>query len=1016
MICRDVAGDRRRDFGAEAESEFLRVNTEGGSMIYRFGECEVDPTVGELRVGGEPVHVEPQVFSLLLFLLSNPGRLVTREELLDSVWGHRFVAPATLSSRLRALRQAIGDDGKDQRYIRTLRGRGVRFVAPVEVIEPTGWGEPRRVPESEMGAPHLAAAPPGVDPERAGEPPLIAREPEIQGLQGQLTEVRNGVRRVVLLRGEPGIGKSALAEAFLASLPADVRIGRGQCVELQGQGEPYLPVLDALGRLIRGEQGDQVVRLLATHAPTWLAQMPALLDRERLEEAQRRSLGATRERMLREIVEALEVLGRDTPLVILLEDLHWSDPSTLEFLVWFAQRPDPARVLLLGTLRSSDPGSHVRAALERLQRTGRCIEQQLDGWTPDDIEAYCATSHPGVEVPPEVIALAHRSSGGNPFFARTLLDDWIERDVIGDLALSSSGLADELPVAIPETLRLLLEAQVERLPEDVQRLLEAASVLGVDFSAHAAGELTGIGEERADACCDTLARQGQILRFAGTVDLPTGGWSARYEFRHHLIRDVLYDRLTLAARARLHLRAAEYLESATGEGEAEEVSLLAHHFILGRDEARAASYLILCAEQALGRGAYEEAVGQLQKGLEMLRRRRDIPNAASMELSIQRMLGSALLVTRGWGDPDAERAYQRAREISEQIQDREELARVLYSMAYLHELRGDFQKSEALLRERLSLAASEGHEESDLEAYELLSCSLFHQGRFWKALENARAALAAFDPSRNDPFTASLGDNAAVASHYWWGLTLWFIGCPEQALGPVQTAVRLAEKAQLVYMRAAARTQAARLHHFRGEPDLVLTNATIALLTAQRQGYPYHEAVALTLRGWARVRKGEIPEGIEEIRRGLSMQHAAGADMERPYGLGLLAEAFLFAGRPEEGIAATTEALETIARRSRTFFWEAELQRLEGELRHRAGETQLALQRLRSASELANRQGAVSLRLRAALSLARLTTDPAERAEARETLARIFHSFEEGFDTADLRGARQMLAAPPPPQ
>jgi DNA-binding winged helix-turn-helix (wHTH) protein/tetratricopeptide (TPR) repeat protein len=979
-------------------------------MIYRFGECELDTSVGELRVAGEAVHVEPQVFSLLWFLLANPGRLVTREELLDSVWGHRFVAPATLGSRLKALRRAIGDDGKDQRYIRTLRGRGLRFIAAVEVVEP-GVADPRG------GTPAPALSTPRAEPSAAvsnAVPPLISREHEIQRLNERLTQVDGGARQVVLLGGESGIGKTALADAYLASLPSDIRVARGQCVEQHGVGEPYLPLLDALGRLARGPYGADVVRLLSAYAPTWLAQMPSLLDGERLEEAQRRSLGATRERMLREIVEAVEVIGRDTLLVILLEDLHWSDPSTLELIVWFAQRSEPARVLLIGTLRAGDAGKHVRAALERLRRTGRCTELQLGGWTEQDVSAYCATTYPDLALPPEVLALAHRRSGGNPLFACTLLADWTASGILQDLSDDrvGEGTLDALGAAVPETLRMLLEGQIERLPDDEQRLLEAASVLGADFPARAVAELLGVGEEQVDTCCDALSRRGHILRFVGATDLP-GGWSARYEFLHHLFRDILYERIPLAGRSRLHLKAAEYLEAAAGDQEPEEVTTLALHFTLGGDEPRAVRYLILSAERALSRGAYIEAVDQLEKGLELLRRRQGIPNAASMELSIQRMLGSALLLTRGWGDPDAERAYQRAREISEALHDREELAHVLYSMAYLHELRGNFQKSEALVRERLQLADTPDEDAADLEAYELLSCSLFHQGRFAKALENANAAIAAFDPARTDSFTASLADNAGIASHYWSGLTLWFVGRPEQALEPIRTSIRLAEKSQLVYMRAAARTQAARLHHFRDEPDLVLTNATIGLLTAQRQGYPYHEAVALTLRGWARVRKGELEEGVEEIRRGLRMQKAAGADMERPYGLGLLAEALLFAGRIEEGIDATVEALETIARRSRTFFWEAELHRLEGELRHRAGEVESGVQRLRTAHLLAERQAAVSLQLRAALSLARLAPDPHERQDAIVVLARIFHSFDEGFDTTDLRKARQMLASPP---
>jgi DNA-binding winged helix-turn-helix (wHTH) protein/tetratricopeptide (TPR) repeat protein len=1021
-------------------------------MIYIFGEYQLDTDLCELRCGREIRHVEPQVFDVLVHLVANRDRLVTREELLDAVWGHRFITLASLSSRLKAARQAIGDDGKEQHAIRTVRGRGFRFVAPVivsgtpssaagesgatvssggpapdtaarsaEARTRAGQGGIRRAPFQAADSDIQRGESPARTERHVQRPPtgvelLTARSADLGRLDMVLDLAMAGRRQIVFITGEPGIGKSTLAGAFIARLPDGVLEASGQCLEQRGPGEPYLPFLDAIGRLCRGSRGTEVIHHLETCAPSWLAQMPGLASQEQLEAARIRSLGATRERMLREMVEALEVITRDTPLVLLVEDLHWSDPSSLDLIAWIAQRHDPARLLLLVTLRRNDADTHLRDTIVQVMRGGHCTEIDLVRWSESDLGKYCAARFPGNPFPEPLLRLAHQRTEGNPLFVESLLEGWIESGKVvtenGDWRVTAS--IEELASGIPGSLRVLVDQRIDRLPSAEISLLEVASVVGADFASALVAAAAEVDEEEVESCCQELARRGRIVQENGIDDWPDGTLTARFAFAHHLFQEALYARISPARRTRLHAKIATRLEGALGPDCGEQASELAHHFRLGRSYERAIPYLALAAEQAFNRSAHREAVAYLESALRLLQGSTPLADAPRMELRLQRMLGPALIHTRGWSDPAAERAYLRARELAQQLGDYTQLARVLYGLAYLHEIRGDFSTSQALLEERIRLETSLEAPQSLLESHELLSCSLFHQGNFAGALRNATAAIHVADRGTDDPVLVGFGDNPGVASYHWEGLALWFLGKPDQALQSLHKAIELCGEQQLIYMHAASQAQLSRFHQLCRRVAPSLEHSRAALDIAERQGYPYHRAIALTLHGWGRVRLGEIGDGLDEIRLGLAMQDAAGADMERPYGLGLLADSLLHAGDPTEGLRAVDEGLDVIQRRARAFFWEAELHRLRGELSLLTSDHEAANREFRRAIDIARRQGSPALELRAATSLARLEAATSTSADVRQLLSRIYDRFTEGFETPDLMDARGILTQPPP--
>src|SRR5262245_32917642 len=339
-------------------------------MVYVFGAYTLDTQRYEVRRGGQPVHVRRKVFQLLAYLLAQRERVVPKQELCEQLWPEQFISDATLDDCLAEARRAVGDSGRAQQVIKTLHGRGYRFVAPLTVLDQAAAPgavplEHRAAPETtRRRAPTVLRGPDAVQVPVAESALLVGREAELAHLYQCFAQAHAGQRQLVLLTGEPGIGKTALVDAFLHQVAScgpmpDARhgatctppppaltpspwLGRGQCIEHFGAGEAYLPILEALGRLARTAGEDVLKPILQRYAPTSLVQLPALCSADELAEAQRRTLGATPGRMLRELAEAIEALTTDQPLIMVVEDLHWSDPSTVALMSMLAQRPEPA--------------------------------------------------------------------------------------------------------------------------------------------------------------------------------------------------------------------------------------------------------------------------------------------------------------------------------------------------------------------------------------------------------------------------------------------------------------------------------------------------------------------------------------------------------------------------------------------------------------------------------------------------------------------------------------------------
>jgi DNA-binding winged helix-turn-helix (wHTH) protein/predicted ATPase len=960
-------------------------------VVYEFGPFRLDPRERRLLREGQPITLRAKIFETLCVLVEAHGHLVHKDELISRVWPDAVVEEGNLAHNISALRKALGEPVTGQKYIETVPGRGYRFVAAVQEVQ-----------HRESGTRLESCLPPG----KPVVPHLVQRRKELQLLDHCLDSALGGKRQVVFVSGEAGIGKTALVDAFAAQArgKAELRFGYGQCLDHHGPGEAYLPVLEALSRMCREPAGEDLIRFLARCAPTWLVQMPWLLSGDEFEGLQRMVLGATRDRMLREMVESVEVLTAGRPLLLVLEDLHWADYSTVDLIARLARRHEAARLLVIGTYRPCDAelrGHPLCVLIQELVARGVCEELPLTFLDEGGVEEYLSSRFGQGEIPPGLAHVLHSRTEGNPLFLINVVDHWLPMGLL-------DRPPEELSLDVPGTLRGLIDQQLAVISSGEQAILEAASVAGREFAAAAVAFAIERTEDEVEEGCDALARQGLFLNPCGQADWPDGTDSACYSFVHDLHREILYDRIPPRRRARLHTRIGARVEAGYGVQARELAAELAVHFVEGQEVPRAVQYLRYASEQAVARSAYREALELIRQALGLLGRLPQSVERAEHELALHEALAPALMAVQGWGSPEVQIAYQRAKELCEQLKDQSRHAAVQVGLAAVLEVRGDYRQSQVLLEEYLHEAPNNRSGSLLVESHDLLACSLFHQGSFGGSVEHASRALSIYHPERCYPFFASSGVNPAVSAETWAALSLWFLGFPDQALEKATEAVRRAQ--DHVYSLASAQTQAGFLHQYRREPEMASEWADAAIDVATRNGFPYWAAVGGVLRGWGLAVQGQSAEGIAEIQRGLAGCRAAGVEMDRPYYLALLAEALCCDARLKDALCALDEALGMISN-TRTFFYEAELHRLRGSVLMAVHKSRLTdvESSYQQALEVARGQEALCLELRAAASLARLWRDQGRQNEARDLLAEIYGRFTEGFGTADLAEANEIL-------
>ena len=848
---------------------------------------------------------------------------------------------------------------------------------------------------------------------------IVGREADIAQLERCLNTALDGERQLVFVTGEPGIGKTTLVETFLASLPPrqDLRLGHGQCIEQYGAGEAYLPILEAINRLSQGSGGERLIEVLRQHAPTWLVQLPSLVEEADREALQRQVQGSTQERMLREMAEALVALTAEHGLVLVLEDLHWSDVSTLELLAYLARRQEPARLCIIGTYRAAEVRAHnspLKGIVQELQARSLCQELPLTPLSEAAIAAYVTYRLGRVPTSGTLPDMIYHRTEGNPLFMVTTVDYLTRQGLLVEEAggWTFKDTSEDAAHWVPEDLRQLIEKQIDSLPTDTQHLLEVGSVVGMEFSVAAVAAGLTMEVEGIETQCSRLARQGHFLQEHGLEEWPDGTLGGRYRFLHALYQNVLYDRLSRATQVRLHRQVGSCKETAYGERAHDIAAELAVHFEQGRVYPKAVQCHYQAGKNAVRRHAHVEAIEHFQTGLSFVEFLTDAQEGARQELVLQSALGSSLMLVRGYAVDEIEQIYLRVRELSQQLGDPIQLFRGQYGLATYYLIRAQYQTAAELADQLLLLGDQLGDLGLRVMARQMAGLIAFCVGELATAQTHLTQALRLYDPERHSGLLA-----IATYCRDYVALTSWFQGHPDRAVQQAHEALQLTQDQADLHALSVARSWAAGVHILCRQGGAAQAQLQLAFSLSQTQAFAFMATWQTILHSAARTMQGASAEGVAGLHTGLTACDKTGIYQFRSWFLVFLAEAYRGNGQPQEALRALEEALVFMQDTGERIF-EAELHRLKGELL-RAQESKSRKSKVKSQAEaeacfqqalaIARRQAAKSWELRAATSLGRLWQEQGKTDEARQLLEEIYSWFTEGFETQDLQDAEALL-------
>jgi predicted ATPase len=608
----------------------------------------------------------------------------------------------------------------------------------------------------------------------------------------------------------------------------------------------------------------------------------------------------------------------------------------------------------------------------------------------------------GKPLPSEVLAQILDKTDGVPLFVeeltKTVLESGLLQDVGGCYALTGP----LPPLAIPETVQDSLMARLDRLAP-VKTVAQLGAVLGREFAYEVVAAVSPLREPALPDALDQLVGAG-LLFCRGQPP------KAHYRFKHALVQDAAYASLLKSTRQQLHMRIATVLEARFPALAETEPEVLARHYTEAGLPAHAIPYWQRAGERAVQGSAYAEAISHLTTALELLSLLPDTPERTRQELDLQVTMGPALIATKSQAAPEVEQAYARARALCQQLGETPQLFSVLRGLWAFYVTRGELETAHELGDQLLRMAQQVQDPALLLEAHRALGTTLSYLGEFVAGLAHFTQSRPLYDPQQHRSHTVRYAQDSGVICLAYMSEVLWYLGYPDQALRMSQEALALARELAHPFSLAFALNFAGALYHFLRDGPAVQERAEAAIAVASEQGFIVWLVQGRVLRGWGLSEQGQGTEGIVQMRAGLAAWRAMGAELGRPYYLGLLAEAYGKTGQTEAGLSALDEALAATHKHGE-YYCKAELHRLRGELLLAGSSEQQATAQscFDQALAFARRQQAKSLELRAAMSLSRLWLQQDERDKARELLAPVYGWFTEGFDTADLQEAKALL-------
>jgi len=982
-----------------------------GLRYCEFGPYAVDRLRGVLTRAGAVVPLRPKAWEVLLLLIDRRDQLLSVDAILDSVWSDVAVTPKTLSNVIVELRHALADDSNRPHYIETVHRRGYRFIGFAAAASPS----------------------PALSPLSA----LVGRSRELHQLDDCWKRACNGKRQVVYIAGEPGVGKTRLVNEFSQFLQANhprakgsnghdaPLLATGQCFERHGAYEAYMPVLDAISSIATGATSNLVRGLLERNAPTWLEQIPWLVPpAERTpKEPSIRGFGAAR--MLREGAQFFSALAEQRPVALVLEDLHWADPETID-LIAALSRPHAARILLIGTYRVAEARLERHPLIKVVDDAGRAgaTRISLENFSGAEVHAYLEQRFPGSDIASELTAFVENHSGGNPLFVRAAVDHLIESGQLTDesgrwrvATTAALGVVD-----LPDTIRGVIDAQIALLDPFARDLLGVAAVAGESCTVGSLSAGLDAAPEEVESTVDSLVRQSRFVVSAKSARPTAIEKGQRLEFVHALYQRVLYERLAPPQRRRVHQRIGEYLER-VGAADANP-AVVADHFDRSLDHARAALYFEQCATAAARRMADRERLLYLERAAFHIEHAPAGANRSALELRIFVGIGEAVSTTAGPHDERVAGAVTRVIALCNEVDDPPALYVGLHGLLLYSTMRGDFITNRPLLDRATRLAQTTPRPELRMLAEMQVGIAACFRGDPGAGRKHLEAAAAHAEQVDEHWLPVTLPDaRVEIRSALAW--SLWLVGCPDQALQYGQESFDQTIDRRDVVSSIVAAVFLCNVSILRGEFDRALDVAQELRLLGDEFEMDLARGTGLLLEAAVLIEKLQIDAAFQIFTTsGLSEGDPGLQQMVRTYYLTRLARACGRTGNPQQGLMLLGDADARIVR-SGSPISESEVWRIRGELAHEvdagvlvdlglvtvedANPEQYAEACLQRALAITRRQAVRSLELRAATSLARLWQGKGRAAEAYGCLQPVYSAFQEGFGTADLCEARELL-------
>jgi class 3 adenylate cyclase/tetratricopeptide (TPR) repeat protein len=839
---------------------------------------------------------------------------------------------------------------------------------------------------------------------RAATTPLVGRDEEVALLMRRWEQAKAGDGQIVLISGEPGIGKSRIAETVAERLATEPHIRLRYFCSRHHEDSALHPAISQLERAAGFQREDtaeqrldKLEALLLKGANDLEEAAPLIADLLSISTGDRYPVleltpQKRKERTLTALVTQLEGLSRREPVLMVYEDVHWSDPTTRELLDLLIDRVSGLRVLVIITFRLEFNPPWVGRPHVTLLTLSRLPPRQ---------RAEMITRVTGGKALPKEIAdqIIDRTDGV-PLFIEELTKSVVESGLVTEAGDRYAVTGPAAPLAIPTTLHASLLARLDRLAP-TREVAQIAAALGRSFSHELISAVAQISRQKLDDALEQLVHAELIFR-RGTPP------HAEYTFKHALVQDAAYSTLLRSRRHQLHGHITAILEAHFPEIVQTQPEVLARHSAEAALPDKAVAYCLKAGQQAMARWAITEAVAQLRRGLEFLSGIPDETLRNERELDLQIMLGQALVATKGYGADEPAQTYARARELCQQLNRPAQLGQVLWGHWVFCHVRAELEQAEEYsgAMRQLGDAQNDPMWKCFASAYSADTCSYlgkFIEARAYseKALSLWNASYRAFVPIAGDPYVVSL---ISLSQALLW------LGYIDQAR--LRRNEVLSEARNLSPYTVAFATTATWVVDWAAEgvhsAARVLASADEALAISAEQGYPLWMAFANAMRGWSLAALGQPTEGLRALQDGIDATRATGAGLWRSFFLTLLADAYAIVGQPRAGLKPLAEAAELIGTTQERWA-EAETHRLRGRLMQSLGDDAASEDCYRHALDVARRQSAKLWELRAAMCMARLWRDQSKREEARELLAPVYNWFTEGFDTLDLKEAKNLL-------